>query len=184
MRYEELEPEYTQDLLHMTLTATHRAAVEAKQYLLPHKDRFLEVEKRTGVPALWLMPVWYREKPSFNAYFGNGDALDRPTTHVPRNRGPFQSWEDGVVDSLALDHISVPKAWTWALACYEWELWNGFGPRNHGRASGYVWSGTSVYQGGKYVADGVWSRGTYDSQLGCVALAKAINALDDSIRLP
>ena len=175
-----LEPGITQDLADMTLTATHAAAVVAKR-LLSNKSRFVTVQAKCGVPALWLMPVFERENPSFSAYFGNGDPLDKPTTHVPKNRGAFDTWEDGVVDSLTLDHITRVAGWSWEMACYEWELWNGFGPRAHGRPTGYVWQGTSIYRGGKYVADGVWSPGTWDSQLGCVAIAKAINALDPTL---
>ncbi len=134
-----------------------------------------------GVPALWVMPVFERENPSFSSYLGNGDPLDHPTVHVPKHRGPFDSWEKGAADALTLDHITQVKEWTWPMACYEWELWNGFGPRHHGRPSGYVWSGTTIYQGGKYIADGVWSRGTFDKQLGCVEIARAIAGLDEEI---
>lgn len=179
----DLSPEYAKDLADMELIETHTAAVVAKRLLL-NKDRFMTVQEKCGVPALWLMPVFERENPSFEAYFGNGDPLDRPTTHVPKDRGPFANWEDGVVDSLTLDHITKVTDWSWVTACFEWELWNGFGPRMHGRPTGYVWQGTSIYHGGKYVADRVWSPGTWDQQLGCVAIAKAINALDSEICFP
>lgn len=157
------------------------AARKQAQRLLVNKDRFLSVQQMTGVPAIWLMPVFYRENPSFDAYFGNGDPIDRPTTDVPAGRGPFATWEDGVVDSLTIDHIIAVQSWSWTRACYQWESWNGFGPRLHGRSTGYVWSWTDQYHGGKYVADGVWSRGTWDQQGGCFAIAKAIVSLDPSM---
>lgn len=151
--------------------------------LLPHKSRFVAVETATGVPAVWLLPVWYREKPSFDVYFANGDPIDRPSTHVPVGRGPFDTWEAGVIDSLALDHISSVEEWTWARAVYQFELWNGFGPRLHNRPSGYVWSATDVYQGGKYVADGPggWSPRTWDQQIGCFAIAHELAAQDPGL---
>ena len=159
-----------------------KSAVDVAESLLKHRTRFLLVQQLCQVPALWLMPVFQRENPSFTAYFGNGDPLDKPTTHVPKHRGPFATWEDGVVDSLKLDHITSVKGWTWVRACYEWEAWNGFGVREyHGRPTGYVWAWTNVYQGGKYLADGKWSRGTWDTQPGCFAVAKAIAALDEEI---
>jgi lysozyme family protein len=182
MDFSKLESEYAADLSSMQLIRTHEAALVAKRLLL-HRDRFLALQARCSVPALWVMPVFERENPSFDSYLGNGDTLSHRTTHVPRGRGPFDSWESGAADALALDHITKVSEWTWPMACYEWELWNGFGPRNHGRPSGYVWAGTSIYQGGKYVADGVWSRGTIDHQLGCVAIAKAIADLDPEITL-
>ena len=153
--------------------------------LLENRERFIAVEKATGVPAIWLMPVWEREDPRFDRYFGNGDPLDRKTTDVPAGRGPFATWEEGVDDALRLDHVVAyfknASECSWEFACYHWEAWNGFGPREHGRASGYLWSGSDQYGGGKYVADRVWSRGTWDRQLGCVVLAKAIAALDPQI---
>ena len=178
--FDALQPEYTADLAAMKLTRVSDAQAVAKK-LLANKDRFMKVQAACGVPALWLMPTFEREGPSFNAYFGNGDPLSHPTKDVPRGRGPFATWEDGCVDALALDHVTQCTGWTWEAACYEWEKWNGFGPRMHGRPTGYVWSGTSVYKGGKYVSDGVWSRGTYDQQLGTVIIAKELASMDEEL---
>lgn len=154
--------------------------------LLEHKEHFLALQKETGVPALWTIPVWIREAPAkhlltFDCYFGNGDPLDRPTTDVPHNRGPFASWELGACDALHLDNIDAPAVWTWEYACYEWERYNGFGPRKHGRPTGYIYAGTSIYRGGKYESDGVWSPGTWDQQLGTLILAKSIAGLDPEL---
>lgn len=38
------------------------------------------------------------------------------------------------------------------------EKYNGFGYRNKGVSSAYVWAGTEAYTGGMYVADHVFSR--------------------------
>lgn len=175
--FDELKPDYTKDLAAYKPTKWLQAVSVAKR-LLQHRDRFIALHSLCGVPALWVMPVFERENPSFSAYLGNGDPLDKPTVHVPTHRGPFQSWEEGAADSLNLDHVSQCQEWTWEGACFEWEKWNGMGPRNHGRPSGYLWSGSNIYVGGKYIADGVWSRGTFDQQLGCVIVAKAIAELD------
>src|SRR5258706_3373156 len=181
LTFEALEPDYKQHLARVELLKVSAAKAVVNQIFLPHKDRFLAVQQRTGVPALWLMPTWYREEPRFDCYFGNGDPLDRITTDVPRGRGPFATWEEGCVDSLALDHISQPATWTWEYACYEWERWNGFGPRNHGRPTGYLWAGTSEYRGGKYVEDGVWSPRTWDTQLGTVIIARELATANQEI---
>lgn len=178
--FSELEGEYASDLQNMVAHKVDEAHAVAKR-LVGHRDRFLNVQRISGVPALWLMPVWEREGPSFEAYLGNGDPINRPTRDVPRGRGPFDSWEDGCADALALDHITACTAWTWPAALWHWELWNGFGPRHHGRPTGYLWAGTSIYRGGKYVSDGVWSPGTWDHQLGTVIVAKAIADIDQEI---
>lgn len=175
-----LQPDYTQRLAEMAPIRQAAAVAEAKA-LLKYRDRFLALQAQCGVPALWVMPVFYRESPTFTSYLGNGDPLDRPTRDVPRGRGHFDSWEAGAADALAFDHVTQCPRWDWEHACWEWEKYNGFGVREHGRTSGYLWSGTDQYHGGKYVADGVWSRGTYDTQLGTVLIAKAIAALDEEI---
>jgi lysozyme family protein len=179
-----LEPSIVAQLAAAKVTRLAVATQIATKVLLPHKERFLAVEKITGVPAIWMMPVFYREEPNFNTYFGNGDPLDAPTKHVPQGRGPFSTWEDGTVDALQLDHITDVDDWSWARMTYQWESWNGFGVRQyHGRPSGYVWSGTDQYLGGKYVHDGPsgWSPGTWDKQLGCVAIARALVTADPSL---
>jgi lysozyme family protein len=130
------------------------------------------------------MPVHYRESDvDWQTYLGNGDPLDKATTHVPQGRGPFDTWEAGALDSLEYDATAcrlTPHP-TWALACYAWESWNGFGTREHGYASGYLWAGTDQYLGGEYDYDGHFSANKYDYRLGCVILAKAIVGLDPSL---
>ena len=182
LTFDVLKDDYARHLSEMKLTRQHEAEAEAKA-LIAHRDRFLALQEKCGVPALWVMPVFYREGPSFSDYLGNGDPLDKPTTHVPRGRGPFATWEEGAADALALDHVTQHAEWTWEWACWEWEKYNGMGARIRGRTSGYVWSGTDQYAGGKFIADGVWSRGTWDKQVGCVAIAKEIARLDAQIQI-
>lgn len=184
-----LEPEYTHRLAAMKLLSVP-AATKIAVAILPFKQRFLDVSTATGVPALWLMATWDREAPAinrFDCYFGNGDPLDRPTTDVPQDRGPFtgtDAWEKGCIDALHIDEVSSETQWSLVRMCWHWEKWNGFGPREHGRPSGYLWAGTDQYRGGKYVADGVWSPRTWDKQLGCVIIAKELVALDASLGGP
>lgn len=193
LSFRALLPDYTERLKAAKPALRHgqeNPATVARR-LLGDKVRFIKAAEMTGVPALWLMPVFEREEPRFDRYFGNGDPLDRPTTDVPRGRGPFKTWEDGVEDALTLDHETVAfrsqdpgptNRISWEFACWRWEAWNGFGPREyHGRPSGYLWSGTTEYAGGKYTGDGVWSRGSWDIQLGCVAIAIALSVLDPEI---
>ena len=73
--------------------------------------------------------------------------------------------------------------WAWPRACYEGEPFNGFGPRAHGRRTGYLWSWTNIYTGGKYVADGKWDPDTQDQQCGMVPMMAALLRLDSSLAL-
>ena len=154
-------------------------------HLYSFKEQYLAVQQATGVPIIVVATIHERESDAdFSTYLGNGDPLSHPSVHVPRGRGPFKTWAAGAIDALTLDRLNQVPDWTWERACYEWNLYNGFGPNSHGRTSGYVWSGTSIYDGGKYVRDGVWDGNTWDSQLGCFPIAQAIVALDNSLDLP
>jgi lysozyme family protein len=147
--------------------------------------QYSAVQSATGVPVIVVAAIHERESDAdFSTYLGNGDPLSRPSVHVPRGRGPFKTWALGAIDALTLDRLNQVTDWTWERACYEWELYNGFGPRSHGRKTGYVWAGTSVYDGGKYVSDGVWDPNTWDTQLGCFPVARAMVAFNKSLDLP
>src|SRR5260221_8392847 len=104
--FDQLKDEFTHYLAAFQPTKAHQAAIVAKR-LLESRDRFINLTKLCGVPALWVMPVFERENPSFRSYLGNGDPLDRPTTHVPVHRGPFATWEAGAADALQLDRKST-----------------------------------------------------------------------------
>ena len=166
-------------------------ALKRAEELLKFKDRYVAAFTRSGIPALWYMVINERESSSnFGTYLGNGQSLHRVTTLVPAGRGPWATWEDGAIDATTYDHVGRPgpEGWTWAWFLYRCEAWNGFGPRLHGRHTGYLWSGSNVYDtepegGGKYVADGVWDASAHDPQLGCYPLARAILQLDPSLKL-
>lgn len=73
--------------------------------------------------------------------------------------------------------------WTMERVLYESESYNGFGYRNRGVPSAYLWSGTNRYTSGKYVADGKWSATAVDKQMGIAALFRAIARADPTVYL-
>lgn len=54
------------------------------------------------------------------------------------------------------------------------ERYNGLGYYNKDKISPYVYSGTSIYTGGKYVRDGVYDANVVDKQPGVYILISAI----------
>ena len=174
--FAQLESEYVRLLSTMRVTRVaevNATAVRLLGYINQHYRRIAAEQPRMP-PAVWLACVGEREAGAaiFSRYFGNGDRLDRPTTDVPRNRGAFtgpNAFEDGLRDSIVYDHMDSPDpAWTMAGACYRGEAWNGFGPRAHGKHTGYLFAGTTVYTGGKYTSDNHWDPNAIDEQLGIV----------------
>ena len=59
--------------------------------------------------------------------------------------------------------------------CEYAEVYNGLGYRDRGCKSAYVYSGTSAYTGGMYVADRVFSSTTKDPRVGVAAIIKKLS---------
>ena len=139
--------------------------------------------KATGIPAAWIACADCREDDcNPRCGIGQGDPWNQVSRHVPAGHGPFASKSEADRFYLHYDHIDQLQgspSWTLPYMVFDWEKWNGFGPRAHGYLSGYPWSCTDVYdtpaygghgRGGKYIADGVWDSGKLDPQPGAVAL--------------
>ncbi len=158
--------------------------VPVAKLLVAAKDRYKSVEKRTGVPWFVIAVIHEREASQrWNTQLGQGDPLNRVSTHVPKGRGPFPTWEDGAYDALALcaPFAARWKDWTAGGALTLLEEYNGLGYAARALPSPYVWSGTDQYVKGKYVADGVFDPSAVDQQLGCAGLILAMAKLDPSV---
>jgi lysozyme family protein len=180
---------YTAALAAMIIDADRMGELQDRARIIldraAHQD-YPAVVAKTGVPALWGMASFERESGSdYSRSPAQGDRWDRISTHVPRGLGPYRSWAEAAIAAYRIDRLETVGAgnWTWARACYEGELFNGFGPRSHGRHTGYLWAGTNIYNGGKYVEDGVWDPRARDRQFGMVPLMAAMLRLDPSLAL-
>lgn len=166
-----------------------------------NKARYVDIVRRCRVRGsnmpdeAWVFVAVAHDRESgmdFSTHLGQGDPLDRITTHVPAGRGPFlgvDAFERGAVDALV---DCAPRA---AIANKDWsisgmltylERYNGLKYANAGRPSPYLWSGTSVYDppsgpGGKVRVDHGPIENIVDQQLGVAGLLKAIDRLDDTI---
>jgi lysozyme family protein len=65
------------------------------------KSRYQTVSDATGVPWFIIAVIHEREaSQSWKASLAQGDPWDKPSIHVPRGRGPFESWEEAAIDAL------------------------------------------------------------------------------------
>lgn len=184
-----IEPELRQRLAVLKITRQAQAERRAAQLVKPAVlDHFRPVHEHLGIPIVWMVSSFERESGSdFTRSPAQGDRWDRTSVNVPRGVGPFKDWPAAADWSYRHDGIDKNSApWDEAYACYAEEKFNGFGPRDHGRVSGYVMAGTDQYdkptgKAGKYVSDGAWDPDKQDEQLGCVALWRAMIELDPSL---
>jgi lysozyme family protein len=152
--------------------------------LVAAKQRYLNVSARTGIPWPFIAVTHQRESSqNWQRSLAQGDPWDRVSTHVPKRRGPFKSWEDAAYDALVNcpPFASRNKDWSIGGLLTLLEQYNGLGYFNRGLPSPYIWSGTDQYRAGKYVSDGVFDPNAVDKQLGCAGLIMAMMELDQSI---
>lgn len=148
------------------------------------KARYQAVSARTGVPWFFIAVAHEREaSQNWNTQLGQGDPLASVSTHVPKGRGPFRTWEDGAYDALVncAPFAARNKDWSVGGTLTMLEQYNGLGYAGKGRPSPYIWSGTDQYVSGKYVRDGVYDPSAVDQQLGCAGLLLAMMQLDHTI---
>ncbi len=154
--------------------------------LVAAKARYKAVEAKTGVPWFVIAVIHERESSqNWSRSLAQGDPINRPSTHVPAGRGPFNSWEEAAIDALVnCGPYLARKKWRDAGEILtNLELYNGVGYANKGRPSPYCWAGTNQYVSGKYVADGVYDPNHVDTQPGCAGMILSMMALDSSIKM-
>jgi lysozyme family protein len=185
--FNDLRSGYRADWARMVIDAGRTADVDrAARRILAVKARYLTVSAATGVPWFVIGLLHLREADlSFTTHLHNGDSLKRRTVHVPAGRpkrpDPPYGWEESAIDALRFDGLAKVDDWTLERIAFQSESYNGFGPRNRGRASGYLWAGSNVYTGGKYVEDGVWDGAVRDRQLGVMPVLKRLAELDADV---
>lgn len=150
------------------------------EYAIKNRQQYIVVEENTGVPWAMIACMHVRESdakdkqgnPLFTSYLGNGQPLNKRTTIEPIGRGPFKSFEEGAIDALNYDKLTLVIEWRLEKQLfYMWAL-NGFG---HSEIpSPYLWGGTNIQKPGKYIRDHVWSSTVMDKQPGCAPMLWSI----------
>lgn len=142
--------------------------------------RYEAVSATVGAPW-WFVAIIHQMEANadFTKHLHNGDPLSARTVRVPRGRPPRPlmppfTWEQSAADALTMEGIADVKGWTVPRALYQFEKYNGFAYFNHAINSPYVWSFTTLYSRGKYVADGKWDADAVSQQCGAAAILKAM----------
>lgn len=173
--YESLKEGYQRRWDEMEITRP-QAVDAAAQRILRGMPRYKAISKEmgNGIPPEVIGVIHLRESDlDFGAHLHNGDRpLSNPTRHVPRGRGPFDSFEDSAVDALRLEGAQHITDWDIPRQSWFLEKFNGFGYQGKSGGNPYLYGGTNQYSRGKYVADGVYDSSFHDPQLGVMAILK------------
>lgn len=134
-----------------------------------------------GIPAPVIFVLHMRESTcSFAKHLHEGSPLTGRTKYVPKGRpasgNPPFSWEESARDALyVIKSYDDPSKWATIDATSDWiERYNGLGYRTRGLRSSYCYGGSNLQQQGKFVGDHKFSRTTWDNQLGCLTVLKAL----------
>lgn len=191
MNFETLKDEYTRLWGSMVVRSSFKSALDTSaRKILAGKPRYTEVSELTGVPWFVIGLIHQMEAGcKWGCHLHNGDPLSARTRRVPARRpavgnAPF-TWEASACDALMMKNMQSIKDWSIERIAYELERYNGWGYRKYHKSvlSPYLWSGTTHYARGKYVADGKWSSIAISGQTGALPLLKSLMAIDPSIAL-
>lgn len=189
--FDELQDEYATLWASMEIRASALPALSnTARKIIAARARYEAIESATGVPWFMVGIIHAMEAGlRFDRHLHNGDPLTRCTVQVPAGRpakgkGPF-TFEESACDALLMKRLDAVPQWTVPRIAYELERYNGWGYRLYHPevASPYLWSGTTHYSRGKYVADSKWSATAVSGQSGAMALLKRIAELEPSVRL-
>ncbi len=151
---------------------------EATEFALLYRDRYKKVKI---VPWQVVAAIHLRENRSWSAGLHNGERWDTITIKVPKNVGPFSSWEEAARDALLREKHLFPTTnlsnnWTLEEMAHFLEGYNGWGySMYHDKDSPYLWSASNHgIETGKYKSDGQYDKRLVDEQVGALVLVLAL----------
>ena len=145
------------------------------------RPRYAALGRQVGVPWQFIAAIHGLEASfNFRAHMHNGDyPLSQRTRQVPAGRPrawlPPSSWEASALDALRLMGFTGQSDWSLPRMLYRLEAYNGFGYRHAGRASPYLWSFSTLYSRGKFVADGRFDATARSKQCGGAVMLKVLD---------
>ncbi len=178
--YEMLADEYVRFFLGADISEHGAAVGDMADRAMASRRRYEAVGNPLGIPW-WFIAAIHMLESTFNpnTHLHNGDPLGARTKRVPANRpatgNPPFTWEDSARDALALKRLGGLRDWSLPRALFRWETYNGWGYRSLGVPSPYLWSMSSIYGSGKFVADHVFDRRAVSKQCGAASLLKALH---------
>jgi lysozyme family protein len=180
----ELRNEYQTLFDNCTIRTERRALVDTlTSQLIGNKERYKTVGLQTDVPWYIIAAAHNMESSQrFTRHLHNGDPLTARTVQVPAGRplagNPPFTWEESAIDALVFDKMDVVEDWTIPGALFVLEKFNGFGSRNRGIRTPYLWSFSNHYSKGKFIADNVFDPNAVSQQCGAAVLLRRLASMN------
>ncbi|MBS0481982.1 MAG: hypothetical protein JSR96_07460 [Proteobacteria bacterium] len=182
LRFDDIAAEYADWFAAARIRPEHQdSAAWHLTMMRQSRERYQAVGKRLSVPWYFIGAVHGLEASfNFRAHLHNGDyPLTQRTRQVPAGRPlvwlPPSDWEDSAADALRLMGFAGQPDWSLPRLLYRLEAYNGFGYRRAGRISPYLWSFSTLYDRGKFVADGRFNPNARSQQCGAAVILKVLS---------
>lgn len=152
--------------------------------ILSARERYQALGRSLTIPWYFVAVIHALEAScDFTCHLHNGDPLTARTVQEPPNRPvsgtpPF-TWETSATDALAMKKLDQIRDWSVPRMLYQLEAYNGFGYRlrHPDVLTPYLWSFSTHYTRGKYVADGTFSATATSKQCGSAVLLRRLAEL-------
>ncbi len=194
---EKLAQEHRQNMQYLELWPgkTEKQVDNFKEKYEVNKHLYEGVSNEVDMPPLLIAAIHKMESEmNFGTYLHNGQPLGEPTTiHPPGILFPKgkKGWRESAIHALGgniNDHSHPPKP---SLKYFQQlrrkfginknttdmgkiaafaEAYNGYGYRNKGKRTGYVYGGTNLTPRGRFVADGKFDRTKISQRVGVAGL--------------
>lgn len=180
INFTKYKDDYEQKWLSCSINDSRRGEVKSiVDKIQQNAARYQNVATKINLPIWQLIGIVHNLESNmdFTTHLHNGDPLTSRTKHIPIGRPhtgypPF-TWEESAIDALDTDQgWNVWNDWSIVGMGYMLERYNGFGYRNHGVPSPYLWAGTNIYTKGRYVADGHFDPNSVSKQIGGMTVLK------------
>ncbi len=147
--------------------------------LIRFKPTYVQLGESLGIPWVFIGVVHGMECGfNFGTHLHNGDPLSARTVRVPKGRPPTGeppfTWLESARDALMLKRLHEVGDWSLPHLLYLLEAYNGFGYRSRGIPTPYLWSFSTLYRAGKFVADGMFDASAVSKQCGAALMLRAL----------
>ncbi|NIW86591.1 MAG: hypothetical protein GWN09_08355 [Gammaproteobacteria bacterium] len=147
-----------------------------------HRARYEEVGEQLGIPWFFIGCIHALESSfDFNTHLFNGDPLTARTVHVPAGQpeaapanGTRYTWKESAHAAIVFKGLHQNEDWSLPRILYRWESYNGFGYRSRNVPTPYLWSFSSLYSKGRFVADHQFDENAVSKQAGAAVILKSL----------
>jgi lysozyme family protein len=150
--------------------------------LKQHRARYEAVGDPLHIPWYFIGCIHALEGGfDFNTHMFNGDPLTARTARVPHGQpetppanGDRYTWEESATAAMKFKGFDQDTDWSLPRLLYRWECYNGLGYRGQGVPTPYLWSFSTLYSKGRFVADHTFDPNAESKQAGAATMLKSL----------